>query len=155
MPKPMRCPGCEETTIPTQIEGKQLNCRNCDRILVMPNGESAEPGTSFVKLPVNGTYLNRWASWRQVTRNLGLLVIEESRTAFSRAVFSRYAVLELEHDEGREFKLTKSGGEVVYYLLMPRADHPRCTCRGHEAGGYCKHVQALTALINKGYLKPQ
>ena len=44
-------------------------------------------------------------------------------------------------------ELVKAGHEVTLY-----ASGDSCTCKGHTYGGYCKHVDAIRALVSAGKL---
>lgn len=114
-----------------------------------------------VTLPPNATYRHRRAEFAKVTPDdlpvAGILQVGEAKTLDLAALRTRrYAIQEVQADgpHERKFRVTKplvEGGEA-YYVLLVAGEHPRCTCRGQEAGGTCVHAQALHELKLTGFL---
>jgi hypothetical protein len=68
-----------------------------------------------------------------------------------------YLVFATASDFGRGFLLSKfrdPGDEEQPEVYQANVDGPRsiCTCKGHLSHGHCKHVSALTALVQAGKL---
>jgi hypothetical protein len=68
-----------------------------------------------------------------------------------------YLVTSLAADFGRGFLLSRfraPGEEDQPETYQANVDGPRstCTCKGYLAHGHCKHVSALTALVQAGKL---
>lgn len=60
-----------------------------------------------------------------------------------------YLLYDAPSDEGRAFVLVNlSNAEKYSVLVNPKL----CDCKGHTRYGYCKHADALTALVNAGRL---
>lgn len=67
----------------------------------------------------------------------------------------RYAVTRFPCDlSGRAYRVVKCvlGGDAYDVLIADRPADDICDCRGHTRYGYCKHVDALRALIADGRL---
>jgi hypothetical protein len=70
---------------------------------------------------------------------------------------AHYWVSGLTTDFGLGFRLEKAGeevkdGEEDAYSVLLEEDGSSCTCPGHTFLGYCKHVDALRALLGQGRL---
>lgn len=118
-----------------------------------------------IELPLkpNATYSVRFFSWTRLSkmdcRVAGVLAIIEMRTnkSWTRRV-RRYAVQELSMtEEGRRFQLTKPIADRAedgkyFVCLNPSPRWIACTCRGHEAGRECVHVEALAELARCGHI---
>src|SRR5262249_6271716 len=61
---------------------------------------------------------------------------------------AHYWVSPLASDWGMAYRLEKPGheGDDVYDVLL-EVEGDSCTCPGHTYGGYCRHVDALRALL--------
>jgi uncharacterized Zn finger protein len=46
----------------------------------------------------------------------------------------------------------RDGAEDTYSVLLENEQDSSCTCPGHMFHGYCKHVDALRALLAEGRL---
>ena len=46
----------------------------------------------------------------------------------------------------------KDGVEPAYSVLIENEQDSSCTCKGHTYGGYCRHVDAIRALLTAGRL---
>ncbi len=75
----------------------------------------------------------------------GILTLTDSRT------HTRYAVEEFPADVGRGFVLKKAAG-AGHYSCNVAGENGLCECRGFEAHGRCKHLDALRDLIACGKL---
>jgi len=104
-------------------------------------------------LKANKTFAFRSVTWMAVHPTLapsvGVIAITESISPTSKKYVSRYAILELSNPDGRQFKVTKSGGDEIYYVLLTPVRADQCTCLGFENGGYCKHSEALRVLLDR------
>jgi hypothetical protein len=102
------------------------------------------------------SYQFRTVAWTPVhpllIPSVGVMVISEAISRTSKRYLSRYAVLELNNPDGRQFKLTKPGGENVYFTFYSPLNMDQCTCLGFEAAGYCKHIDAIRKLVDKKHL---
>jgi hypothetical protein len=100
-------------------------------------------------LPATKSQKHRAYTWEPVaagdTPLAGVLTLTDSRT------HTRYAVSEFPADHGRGFVLRKSGG-AGHYSCLVAAHTGLCECRGYEAHGHCKHLDALRDLISAGKL---
>jgi len=101
----------------------------------------------------------RTATWVQIDQPDGLrgaLEICGQRTETSQKYKSQYYVRELYDHKGpeRHFRLRKRPtGEEHYVCLVTDPDmHHACCCKGYEAGGRCKHLDALVELEQRGFL---
>lgn len=108
-----------------------------------------------VVLPVNRTFGRRSAVYQPACRGIGVLEIRESKGVGCKEKASRYACTELPPDDDfRTFKLTKPAGAAVYHCSIARhskgSSEDRCDCDGGQAGGRCKHMEAIRALIGEG-----
>ncbi len=66
---------------------------------------------------------------------------------------AHYWVSALASDFGRAFRLEKPGSEGtdVYDVCLDEcASADSCTCKGNTYGGYCKHLDAVRALLAAG-----
>ena len=110
------------------------------------------------KLHANKTYGHRYAIWTPVENlggpNVGVLAVVEAKTALGKKTVSRYAVLELDFDGGRRFKLTKPGGAEVYFVNLPvdPTENEACDCQGFSQHAHCKHIEGLTPFVRRGLL---
>ncbi len=62
-----------------------------------------------------------------------------------------YFVRELANDLGRAFEMRKAGEEEPYHVLLSDAGQ-QCECKGFLKWGHCRHIEGLTALIQRGQL---
>lgn len=110
---------------------------------------------TIIQLAATKTYEFRIASWTPVhprlAPSLGVMTITEAVNKTSKRYTNRYATMEMTSDMGRSFKVTKAKGVESYYTLIAKIKtEDQCTCVGFLAGGYCKHVEAIRALVEKG-----
>jgi hypothetical protein len=88
---------------------------------------------------------------------------DEGPAAGTLAIFTdrsscTYAVAEFPADEGRGFHLVKrtpgtDRNEEAYSCFLPQCgDRRDCECKGFAYAGHCKHLDALAALIENGWL---
>lgn len=90
-------------------------------------------------------------TWNPATAGIGVLTVTDTRTHV------RYGVCELPIGRGfsgRAVKLTKGNGEVYVCRVGERAGDHHCDCKGFSfgRGKACKHITALAALIENGWL---
>lgn len=84
----------------------------------------------------------------------GTLEIQDKRTV------TRYAAFEFPCGfDGRAVRLVKFDGTPgsdadadAYAVFVGRAGDHRCDCKGHSYTGHCKHVAAVKALLDNGWL---
>lgn len=110
-----------------------------------------------IPLQPSPTYVERRCVWMPAYLEwgpiVGVLSVQEKRTAGSQPIISRYAVVELRPEEFRRFQFTKPGGYEVYYVeLNKKPDWDLCDCEGFATAGHCKHRDSLRALQQHGYL---
>jgi hypothetical protein len=94
-------------------------------------------------------------STQQRTVRLELRPNREGRNALIaitvRSVATEYFVDAIPADFGRGFSVQKLGVYESYQVNL--SDRPSCTCKGHcRWGTPCKHILALSALVNAGKL---
>lgn len=67
---------------------------------------------------------------------------------------AHYWVQTMPSDWGLAYRLERAAfeGEGTYDVLFENEQDSSCTCPGHTYGGYCKHVDALRALMAAGKL---
>ena len=74
---------------------------------------------------------------------------------------AHYWVSPLASDFGIAYRVERHGGEAhevkgnaseSYDLLLENEQDSSCTCPGHSYHGYCKHVDAVRALLRAGKL---
>ena len=53
-------------------------------------------------------------------------------------------------ERGRGYEVVKFGGDT--YHLTIEDDGATCQCKGFRYGGTCRHIAAVVALRNRGYL---
>lgn len=106
-------------------------------------------------LPARGTARPgaiRFTPWQRP--GTGVVTIQAGR------VPCEYVVVEFEARDGRAVHLAKVAGspgsdaEAAGYDVFVARDgrECRCSCRGHERHGHCKHVDAVVALLENGWL---
>lgn len=124
---------------------------------------SVKPAPRFVeKLPETKTCRNSGIAWLPVDDDAhpqvaGLLEIATvpRYTASSRV---EYVVSEFPADVGRGFVLAKTsrgtdGDSSSYHVFAAKhRGNDSCTCKGNVYQGTCKHVDAIRALIENGWL---
>jgi len=99
MPKAMQCPGCGETTIPTQGDAGNLNCRECDRVLSLPGADQPTRRRQMDKLDLVD-------SDGDLTK-VGEKVVRSRRDAFRRLLAKHLETYigEAEHQDGEAYWL--------------------------------------------------
>jgi len=109
------------------------------------------PVTLTEVLPASRTSPNRAMTWTPATVGIGTLTVTDTRTHV------RYGVCELPLGKGfsgRAVKLTKGDGEAYCVRVGERAGDHHCDCAGfsYGRGKACKHIAALAALVENGWL---
>ena len=109
------------------------------------------PVTLTELLPPTTTHSHRALTWTPATVGVGTLTVTDTRTHV------RYGVCELPVGRGfsgRAVKLTKGDGEVYCVRVGERAGDHSCDCKGfsYGKGKACKHIAALAALLENGWL---
>lgn len=109
-----------------------------------------------VLLPPTKTYRNREADYTPARPGLGVLEVREWNTPAKTRV-SRFAVIEEPGEDGcRTFRLVKPGGAETYYCSIDphrrTAVEDRCDCPAGCGHLWCKHQQALRAVVDAGHL---
>src|SRR4051794_24428386 len=90
-------------------------------------------------------------TWEPAAAGVGTLTVTDTRT------HTRYGVVELPVGRGfggRAVKLSKADGEVYCVRVGTRPGDHSCDCAGfaYGRGKPCKHLAALTALHENGWL---
>jgi hypothetical protein len=71
---------------------------------------------------------------------------------------AHYWLSPLASDWGLAYQVERAGEEVqdgaedTYHVLLENEQDASCTCPGHTYGGYCRHVDAIRALLTAGKL---
>jgi hypothetical protein len=108
----------------------------------------------FIDLTTHRRRAKTWLT-RPLSVSFGGGVLTITEKCGNKQVCVGYYVKPLKTDFGVGFELTKfqvDGGEV--YLVLLDGQESRCTCIGHQAHGYCKHVAALASVQGPGPEKP-
>jgi predicted nucleic acid-binding Zn finger protein len=109
------------------------------------------PATFTEVLEPTATHKNRALTWMPAATGVGVLTVTDSR------IHVRYGVCELPVGKGfsgRAVKLSKADGEVYCVRVGERAGDDHCDCKGfsYGRGKPCKHISALAALLENGWL---
>lgn len=119
------------------------------------NADTGARGATFTELlPVTKSEKHGAFTWEPASDNAmspvaGLLTITGKRS------HCRYRVEEFAADHGRGFMLFKldagsDKSEERYACLVAPHGRSLCECKGFHFAGHCRHLAALTALVDAG-----